>query len=56
MLEPIQAEGGVNVPSEDYLKKVREWCEQKGILLILDEIQTGSGTAGFAVRLPVVRD
>jgi acetylornithine/N-succinyldiaminopimelate aminotransferase len=46
MLEPIQAEGGVNLPSEDYLKKVREWCDQKGILLILDEIQTGVGRLG----------
>lgn len=46
MLEPIQAEGGVNVPSEDYLKKVREWCDQKRILLILDEIQTGMGRLG----------
>jgi len=46
MLEPIQAEGGVNIPSEDYLKKVREWCDKKGILLILDEIQTGMGRLG----------
>jgi len=46
MLEPIQAEGGVNVPPEDYLKKVWQWCEQKGILLILDEIQTGVGRLG----------
>ena len=46
MLEPILAEGGVNIPSEDYLKKVREWCDQKGILLILDEIQTGMGRLG----------
>ncbi len=46
MLEPIQAEGGVNIPSEDYLKRVREWCDQKGILLILDEIQTGIGRLG----------
>lgn len=46
MLEAIQAEGGVNVPSEDYLKKVREWCDQKGILLILDEVQTGMGRLG----------
>ena len=36
MLEPIQAEGGVNVADDDYLKKVREWCDNKGILLILD--------------------
>ncbi|MFH0768921.1 MAG: aspartate aminotransferase family protein [Chloroflexota bacterium] len=46
MLEPIQGEGGVNVPDDDYLKKVREWCDQKGILLILDEIQTGIGRLG----------
>jgi predicted acetylornithine/succinylornithine family transaminase len=46
MLELIQGEGGVNVPDDDYLKKVREWCDQKGILLILDEIQTGIGRLG----------
>ena len=46
MLEPVQGEGGVNVPDEDYLKKVREWCDRKGILLILDEIQTGVGRLG----------
>jgi acetylornithine/N-succinyldiaminopimelate aminotransferase len=46
MLEPIQGEGGVNVPDDDYLKKVREWCDQKGILFILDEIQTGIGRIG----------
>ena len=41
MLELIQGETGVNVPDDDYLKKVREWCDRKGILLILDEVQTG---------------
>ena len=46
MLEPIQAEGGVNVPSKDYLQKVRDWCDQKKILLILDEVQTGMGRTG----------
>lgn len=46
MMEPIQGEGGVNVPSDDYLKKVRAWCDKKGILLILDEIQTGIGRTG----------
>jgi len=46
MLEPIQAEGGVNVAADDYLKKVRDWCDQKGILLILDEVQTGIGRLG----------
>ncbi len=46
MLEPIQAEGGVNMPGDNYLKEVRAWCDQKGILLILDEIQTGIGRVG----------
>lgn len=46
MLEPVQAEGGVNIPDDDYLKKVREWCDSKGILLILDEVQTGIGRLG----------
>ncbi|MCX6002768.1 MAG: aminotransferase class III-fold pyridoxal phosphate-dependent enzyme, partial [Chloroflexi bacterium] len=46
MLEPIQGEGGVNVPDDDYLAKVRSWCDEKGLLLILDEIQTGIGRTG----------
>jgi predicted acetylornithine/succinylornithine family transaminase len=46
MLEPIQGEGGVNVPHDDYLPQVREWCDQNGILLILDEVQTGIGRTG----------
>ncbi|MEW6034771.1 MAG: aspartate aminotransferase family protein [Chloroflexota bacterium] len=46
MLEPIQGEGGVNVPDEGYLKEVRAWCDQRGILLILDEVQTGLGRLG----------
>ncbi|MGA7678179.1 MAG: aspartate aminotransferase family protein [Dehalococcoidia bacterium] len=46
MVEPIQGEGGVNVPDDKYLKKVRAWCDEKGILLILDEIQTGIGRIG----------
>lgn len=46
MLEPVQGEGGVNIPDDDYLKKVREWCDRKGILLILDEVQTGIGRLG----------
>jgi acetylornithine/succinyldiaminopimelate/putrescine aminotransferase len=46
MLEPIQGEGGVNIPAEGYLKAVRRWCDEKGILLILDEIQTGMGRCG----------
>ena len=46
MLEPLQGEGGVNLPGDNYLKAVRAWCDQQGILLILDEIQTGIGRIG----------
>ena len=46
MLEPIQGEGGVVVPHPDYLKRLREFCSKKGLLLILDEIQTGMGRTG----------
>jgi acetylornithine/N-succinyldiaminopimelate aminotransferase len=46
LLEPIQGEGGVNVPADDYLQKVQNWCKEKGILLILDEVQTGASRTG----------
>jgi len=46
MLEPVQGEGGVNLPDDNYLTEVRAWCDQRGILLILDEIQTGVGRTG----------
>ena len=46
MLEPIQGEGGVNCPSEGYLKALREICDEKGILLIFDEVQVGMGRTG----------
>lgn len=46
MLEPIQGESGVRVPSQDYLLKVQELCKAKGVLLILDEVQTGAGRTG----------
>jgi len=46
MLEPVQGEGGVNLPDDNYLKQVRNWCDQKGMLLMLDEIQTGIGRLG----------
>ena len=46
MLEPVQAEGGVNVPPEGYLENVREFCDQEGLLLIFDEVQTGLGRLG----------
>ena len=46
LLEPIQGEGGVNIPDPGYLKQVRAWCDQKGLLLVLDEVQTGVGRCG----------
>jgi acetylornithine/N-succinyldiaminopimelate aminotransferase len=46
MLEPVQGEGGVNIPDPAYLQHVRAWCDQQGLLLILDEIQTGMGRLG----------
>jgi predicted acetylornithine/succinylornithine family transaminase len=46
MLEPIQGEGGVNLPADGYLLAIRRWCDQKGILLILDEVQTGIARTG----------
>jgi acetylornithine/N-succinyldiaminopimelate aminotransferase len=46
MVEPIQGEGGVVVPDPDYLTGVREICSNRGILLILDEIQVGMGRTG----------
>ncbi|MDO8568232.1 MAG: acetylornithine transaminase [Dehalococcoidales bacterium] len=46
MLELVQGEGGVNVPPERYFKQVRKWCDDKGLLFILDEIQTGMGRLG----------
>lgn len=46
MLEPIQAEGGVQVPDDHYLAGVRKICDEQGILMILDEVQTGMGRTG----------
>ncbi|HBA36242.1 MAG TPA: aspartate aminotransferase family protein, partial [Gammaproteobacteria bacterium] len=46
MLEPIQGEGGINVPDERYLSQVRELCDKHDWLMILDEIQTGMGRTG----------
>lgn len=46
VLEPIQAEGGVNVPSDTYLRDVRRLCDERRLVLIFDEVQTGVGRTG----------
>ena len=46
MLEPIQGEGGVNLPSVEYFAQVRDWCDRNDLLLIFDEVQTGIGRTG----------
>ncbi|MFX1449883.1 MAG: aspartate aminotransferase family protein [Promethearchaeota archaeon] len=46
ILEPVQGEAGVIIPSENYLKELRELCNDKNILLIIDEVQTGFGRTG----------
>ncbi|MCF8093058.1 MAG: ornithine--oxo-acid transaminase [Desulfotignum sp.] len=46
LVEPVQGEAGVIIPPKGYLKKVREICTQKNVLMILDEIQTGLGRTG----------
>ncbi len=46
LLEPIQGEGGINIPDEDYLRQVRQLCDKMKVLLVFDEIQTGMGRTG----------
>jgi acetylornithine aminotransferase len=46
LLEPIQGEGGVRCPDAGFLRQVRRLCDQRGMLMILDEIQTGMGRTG----------
>jgi acetylornithine/succinyldiaminopimelate/putrescine aminotransferase len=46
LVEPIQGEGGVNVPDDGYLPGLRKLCDEAGALLILDEVQTGIGRTG----------
>jgi predicted acetylornithine/succinylornithine family transaminase len=61
LLEPVQGEGGVNPATKDYFQGVRQLCDERGLLLIVDEIQTGLGRTGkwfgfehFDVRPDVV--
>jgi len=53
LIEPIQGEGGVNVADEAYLSRLRKLCDERGVLLIFDEVQTGCGRTGeyFAHKL-----
>jgi acetylornithine/N-succinyldiaminopimelate aminotransferase len=61
MLEPVQGESGIHPSEAHYLASVRDWCDQRGLLLILDEIQTGIGRTGtflaaqgYGVRADIV--
>jgi acetylornithine/N-succinyldiaminopimelate aminotransferase len=46
LVEPVQGEGGINIPARDYLAGLRELCDRNGWLLMLDEIQSGTGRSG----------
>jgi acetylornithine aminotransferase len=46
LVEPVQGEGGVNVPAPDYLNRIRQICDEHQWLMMLDEIQTGMGRTG----------
>ncbi|MDD5327922.1 MAG: aspartate aminotransferase family protein [Phycisphaerae bacterium] len=46
MVEPIQGEGGINVAQKEYLQAIRQLCDEKGAVMILDEVQTGMGRTG----------
>jgi len=57
LVEPIQGEGGINIPAGDYLDRLRELCDRHGWLLMLDEVQTGMGRTGhfFAFQANAVQ-
>ena len=46
MIEPIQCEGGINIPSIEYMRALRKLCDEKDLVLIFDEVQTGMGRSG----------
>jgi len=56
LVEPIQSAGGIIVPPKGYLEKLRAWCDERSILLIFDEAQTGLGRVGanFAFEIEQV--
>jgi len=49
LVEPLQGEGGMNVPPDDYFTEVRNICDENDVLLILDEVQTGLGRTGYVL-------
>ena len=63
LLEPVQGEGGVNPAGAEYFQAVRRLCDERGVLLIVDEVQTGLGRTGewfgfqhYGIRPDVVTD
>lgn len=46
LLEPIQGEGGINLPDQNYLENIRKFCDKHNLLMMLDEVQTGFGRTG----------
>ncbi len=46
MVEPIQGEGGINIAKKEYLQAIRQLCDKNGAVMILDEVQTGTGRTG----------
>ena len=55
LLEPVQGEGGVNPATAEYFQGVRRLCDERGVLLMVDEVQTGLGRTGRVVRPPALR-
>ena len=47
IVEPIQGEGGINIPKKDYLIELRDLCDEQGVLLFFDEVQSGFGRCGY---------
>lgn len=56
LVEPVQGEGGVRIPSDDYLPGIRRLCTERGWLMMLDEIQTGMGRTGMLFAHQALED